>query len=146
MKRSKKMQPVANVAELREREAAIALSKAQSVLQTQVQRLQELINYHTEYQQRFQVSGMQGINAFQVQGFLSFITNLQAAVDQQKEVISKARVLVQQKKQAWVASRGKLKAIDTIIDNYRNLEQKEQDKQEQKNIDELAQRVFNPKH
>jgi len=135
------MQPVANVAESREREAAIMLGKAQLELQSQVARLQELSNYHAEYQQRFERSGTLGINAVQIQSFLSFLANLQKAVDQQKVVISQAEARVEQKKQVWFTLRGKLRAIDTIVDNYRCLEQKEQDKLEQKIIDELAQRM-----
>jgi len=138
------MQPVASVAESREREAAIVLSKAQSALQSQLARLQELTNYHAEYQQRFERSGMQGINAIQIQSFLSFLANLQKAVDQQKTVISQAEAQVEQKKQAWFVMRGKLRAIDTVIDHYCSLEQKAQDKLEQKATDELAQRLSKP--
>ena len=140
MKKSKRMQPVLRVAETKEQRAAIELGKAQNNLQTQMHRLSELQNYQSEYLSRFQQSGQNGMDINTMQSFRSFLAKLAAAVEQQLQTVKIARDVVEKRKQQWFATRGRVKIYTNVITRFVNDENKQEEKREQKETDERAQR------
>ena len=58
MTKSKRLEPVARIAENRERRAATELAKARQRLEEQEARLRELTSYRDDYSRRFQEAGL----------------------------------------------------------------------------------------
>lgn len=137
------MQPILRIAESKEKRAAVALGEAQSQLQMHVARLQELQNYQNEYINRFQQNGQNGVEITMVLSFKSFLEKLNQAIEQQKESVAAANQLVNNCKQHWFDSRGQVKMYNNVISRYQTEEAEALEKQEQKDLDERAQRVSN---
>lgn len=139
MTRSKRMQPVLRIAEMREQDAAKELGNAQRMLQEQEDRLTELRAYQAEYARNFQVQGSAGISAARFQEFHRFMASLNQAIEQQQVVVQNAARACAQKKQLWQQAYGKSKSLDKVVERYCEQEQYEQGQREQKAADEMAQ-------
>ncbi|KPJ96325.1 MAG: hypothetical protein AMJ53_01015 [Gammaproteobacteria bacterium SG8_11] len=140
MKKSRRMQPLKRVAESKEQRAATELGHAQQHLKNQIDRLNELLNYKSEYLSRFQQSGQNGISVDRLQSFRSFLQNLELAVEQQQQAVRMAGELVDKRKRQWFTSRDKVKVFDNVISKIADQEIKQEEKQEQKESDDRAQR------
>ena len=141
MKKSKRIQPIIRVAESKEQRAAVELGRAQNQLQEQVKRLQDLQSYQQEYRTRLQETGRNGISISKLQSFRSFLDKLEIALVQQKQAVTMAEELVASRKQQWFASRDKVKIYNNVATKYVNAELRQEEKQEQKDSDERAQRL-----
>jgi len=139
MTRSKRMQPVQRIAEMRERDAARELGNAQRVLQEQEGRLAELRAYQAEYARNFETLGSAGISAARFQEYQRFMASLNQAIEQQQVVVQNAIRACNQRKQLWQQAYGKSKSLDKVVERYCEQEQYEQGQREQKAVDEMAQ-------
>ena len=141
MKKSQRFQSVIKVASARERQAATALGQAQSSLQSQLARMEELIRYQEEYHLQLQRSGSLGMDARRIQDYHAFLDKLRLAIRQQQSVIDNAQRLVDERKQQWFSTRGKLKTYGNVMERFQSEEQRQEDQREQKDTDERAQRT-----
>jgi flagellar FliJ protein len=139
-KKSTRMQPLKRVAESKEQHAATELGRAQQQLQSQINRLKELENYKNEYFNRFQQTGQSGVAVETLQRFRSFLDKLEIAVEQQKLAVKTAGDLVAKCKLQWFTSRDKVKIYDNVISRFVDQEHKQEEKHEQKESDDRAQR------
>lgn len=139
MTRSKRMQPIVRVAEMREQAAAKDLGNAQRYLQEQESRLAELQGYQAEYARNFHTLGSQGISAMRFQELQRFMASLNQAIEQQQQMVQNAARACAQKKQLWQQAYGKSKSLDKVVERYSEQEQYEQGQREQKAADEMAQ-------
>jgi flagellar FliJ protein len=140
-KKSKRMQPILRVAESRQQQAAAAVGEAQSHLNMQQARLEELQNYYAEYVANMQQQMRVGAPITKVQGFKGFLVKLDQAIEQQKQSVQAAHQQLQQRKQVWMASRGQVKMYNNVISRFRAKELQAAEHREQKETDERAQRV-----
>jgi flagellar FliJ protein len=140
MKKSRRMRPLRRVAESKEQQAATELGQAQQQLQAQINRLNELQNYKDEYLGRYQQTGQNGISVDRLQSFRSFLDKLELAVEQQKQAVKIAEELVDKRKRQWFSSRDKVKIFDNVISRIVDQELQKEEKQEQKESDDRAQR------
>lgn len=140
MNRSKRLQPVAQYADSRQRDAAAVLAAYRRVCDEQEKRLNELRGYRAEYVERFHAAGAAGIDAAQLLDYRAFIERLDKALAQQEQVANAARHEYEEKKRAWFALRGRAKALDHVVSHYRDQEQRERERREQHESDERAQR------
>ena len=134
------MQPLQRVAESKEQQAATELGRAQQQLQSQINRLNELLTYKDEYLCRYRQTGQNGISVDRLQSFRSFLAKLEVAVEQQKQAVKIAGELVDKRKHQWFSSRDKVKIFDNVINKIVDQELKQEEKQEQKESDDRAQR------
>lgn len=141
MTRSKRMRPILDIAETREKEAATVLGVAQQALEQQQQRLQDLEQYRQEYNAYVQQVGAQGVTASRLQDLYRFVNSLDSAVGQQTRMVEVARQHVAAKLRAWQDARGKHKALGKVIERLQDDEEKAVAKREQKETDEFAQRA-----
>ncbi len=139
-KKSARMRPLRRVAESREQLAATELCRAQQQLQVQLDRLKEMENYQTEYFTLFRQSGQGGIPIDKLRGFRSFLDKLETAVRQQKQIVKTAGEQVEELRRQWFSSRDKVKIFDNAISRLAGREQELEEKQEQKESDDRAQR------
>ena len=139
MKKSKRFQSVIKVAVARERQAATALGEAQAALQSQMARLEELLHYQEEYQLHFHRTGSLGMEARRILDYRAFLEKLKQAIRQQENMVDAAQQVVEERKQQWFHSRGKLKTYDNVMERFQTEEQRQEDQREQKETDERAQ-------
>ncbi len=140
MEKSKRIEPIVNLAKNSERDAVKALGEALQALNSQLERRDQLIAYKAEYAERLSSSGSLGINAQHLNEYREFIDKLGQAIEQQDQIVSLARNTLEEKKRFWFAKRGRSKALDTVLDRYLENEQNQLDKIEQKELDDRNNR------
>ena len=140
MTRSKRMQPVQQLAQSREQKAVQKLGQSQQYLQAQQAKLEELRAYRDQYARDFEASGGDGLGARRVQDYRIFLGRLSKAVRQQEDVIAQCCARHEQTRHQWMESRGQSRAFDKLVDSYRREENKQLDRKEQKEQDDRAQR------
>lgn len=140
MGKSKRIEPIANLAKNSERDAAKALGDALRQLNEQLEQLDNLNNYKLDYNQRLSSSGSKGMNVQTMNEYREFIAKLTLAIEQQQQVIEQAKQVLEEKKRFWFARRGRYKALDSVLDRYIQNEQKQLDKKDQRELDDRNSR------
>jgi len=141
MVKSKRFEPIANLARNSEREAATALGSALQNLDEQVEQLANLIRYQTDYNQRLNSSASAGMNAQKLNEYIEFLAKLSTAIEQQQQTIVHARQVLEEKKLFWFSKRGRSRALDSVLDRYLQDEAKQLDKREQRELDDRNNRT-----
>ncbi len=139
MTRSKRMQPVLRVAEMREQAAAKELGNAQRFLQEQEERLAELRLYHAEYVRDMHSQGSSGISSARFQELQRFMASLNQAIEQQQQMVHSAARACEHKRQLWQSAYRKSRSLDKVVERYSEQELYEQGQRDQKEADEMAQ-------
>lgn len=142
MIKSERLKPVVHLAEARERDAARQLGQCQQMIHQREHRLEELLNFRREYQQRLQDEGNRGIDARTMQEYRAFIQKLDMAIVQQRGMIQTAVSDYESSKQAWTATRSRSRALGNVVDRYRQQERHDADRREQREVDERSQRNY----
>ena len=141
MKRSKRMQSVAEIAKNRERDAARVLGQKRQHLEEQRQRLDELASYREEYARRFQSQGGVGLDARRLHEYRVFLQKLNMAIVQQRDRINQMVGECNIYQESWMNSRVHSKAMDKVVDRCRYDELRKREQQEQKELDEHAMQL-----
>jgi flagellar FliJ protein len=140
-RKSTRFQTVVRYTESKEDKAAKRLAESQANLVEQQNRLESLSQYKDEYAARFTQAGQQGMRASQVREYQAFMVKLQSAVDQQQRVVEVAVQHLEDSKKQWMLARNETRKTNTLLDRYLLQERRAQDKLEQKDSDERAQRM-----
>lgn len=138
MKKSRRLQPVRDLAERRKKMAEQQLGQAQQQLMAEQQKLVQLQNYLEEYQRDLLQTGRAGVTIEKLQRLQSFKQRLVGALDQQKKQLEFCEQTLAYAKQAWQLASGKEQAMVSLIQRTQQQEQQQQDKQLQRQIDELV--------
>lgn len=139
MTRSKRMQPVLEVAARREQEAAKRLGDSQQRQQMAEQRLQELIHYRDDYARQFNDGG--SLTAARLQDYRIFLDRLNQAIEQQRLLVQRAIQDCEAQRRRWVEVHGRNQALDKVVSRYRSEERTQEDLREQKESDEHSNSV-----
>lgn len=144
MKRSQRMQPVRKLKQQEERQLAKKLAQAQQALQREQSQLNMLHQYQREYFQGLTGSRQQArtgaISAVDLEKYQMFLSRLEKAIQNQNQVTVIKEKAVEAARQAWAQANARLKALDNLIEKMRLEEEREQDKREQRLIDDLPLR------
>jgi flagellar FliJ protein len=140
MDKSRRLAPVVQVTESRERKAAREFGECQRRLSEQQHQLQQLKNYHLEYQRQLEARGRTGIVVAQVLETQRFLLQLDKAIAQQQQVVEQTARLCHQKRHLWLKARTRSEAVNKAVERLADEEQRSTDKREQKESDELALR------
>lgn len=140
MKKSRRLEPIVRVAENWEHQAAQQLGAAQQDLASAEQRLGELRHYREEYIRRFQAAGASGMGAGKMRDYQQFLASLNLAIDQQLRLVAIQAGKVEEKRRHWFASHQKTQVLDNVVTRYQSEEQRLENRREQKEQDERAQR------
>ena len=146
MKRSTRMQPVIRVSEEREKQAAKELGDWQQALDQRRQQLTELQNYREEYRRYFAEVGSSGVSARRLIELQRFLAKLDQAVNQQMEVVASTERGLDVKRQSWMQARSKTQVLENVVSRYRDEEEVEQSRRDQKELDEMVQRRGGKSH
>jgi flagellar protein FliJ len=136
MRNSQRMQPVAKIAQSRERDAARRMGKDMQMLEQQQQQLDQLITYRDQYLQSYQNAGKAGITATQMREYQLFISRLNDAIVQQRQQLIACRQTSEKSSSSWRDSRTHSKKIDKIVEQRRHNEEREKRGREQSEQDD----------
>ncbi len=138
MTRSKRMQPVAQVAESRQQDAARILADRQRALEEQQRRLDQLNEYRGDYASRFE-DGQEWIG-LNVREYRLFLSRLNEAIEEQAARVERARAELEKSRGHWTQCRVHQDAVGKAMDRFRDEERREEERRDQAESDELGQR------
>ena len=139
MKKSERMHVLVNLSQRKEDEVAKALAKDQARLQHDQQKLQELKDYAAQYDQE---RNLLGLSPYLTTNYQHFVNRLQQAIQQQDQQVKRSQQQVTMSMKRWQNARAKTKGMDWLKDKSVREELNIESKQEQKQIDEFANRAF----
>ena len=143
---SKQLERLAEFEREKEQREARYYKQAQQNVNQQKQKLTSLEQYRIDYIKGLQKTGQAGVTATYYQQHLSFVGKLDKACEQQMQVIARAQMAADQRKQLWLKQQQKVKAVTLLLDKKKLAEQKKEARAEQAMMDEFAtQRFFRAK-
>ncbi len=127
----------------REQAAANNFRAAQNQLLELQQKLTQLQQYRIDYIEGIKRDGSAaGLAASRYQQHLSFVGKLDLACEQQLKFISKATLLVDQRRREWIAKQQRKKAIELLIEKKKVEAMQRQTRIEQQLMDEFSGQQF----
>ncbi len=140
MTRSERLRPLAQVADRKQHDAALAFKKSQEELAGYQRRLVEMRGYREEYVQRFHDTGNAGMNADQMKDYRAFLGKLHEAIRQLENLIATTSKNCESRKEDWVARRTRYKSVEKVVSRYLVEEQRDVLRREDRESDERTQR------
>jgi flagellar FliJ protein len=141
MKRSERMQTVERVVSDLEKKRAEALAARERHVAECESKLQELESYQTSYAEQFQTRAGAGIGAVGLRDYQTFMVRLGEAVRQQTQLVEKAKADRDAERKVWQHAAQRAEAVGGLVERWQKEEQRMQDKQDQRDSDERAQRI-----
>lgn len=141
MTKSKRLEPVTQVAENRERQAALEMAEFKRFLDSQEARVQELRSYRQDYTRQFEEAGRNGVNMARAADFRRILTQLSEAIAWQERRLQSLRQDYEQIRRRWTDSRARAAALAKVVERYRAEERRESEQREQDELDERSQRL-----
>lgn len=137
---SDRFKPIHQLASQKERKAAVKFGESIKQREQAHQRLEELERYHKEYHARFTKAARIGLNSSQVIEYQVFIAKLDDAIAEQRRIVERIEQDCHQTRQQWQGRYTKAKAMENAMDRMRLAEQRDADRREQVDSDDLSQR------
>ncbi len=142
MTRSQRLHPVVQHTDKKEQRALQEVAVSQNLLEIEQARQIQLQNYKLEYLEKKKYD----IGVFtphELQEFNRFLQQLDQTIERQMEVVELRQQELSQKRQLWNAMRIDSKKMHKVVEKLQQQEFVEQERKEQKALDEFAQRKFN---
>ena len=136
MKDSRRLRPVARFARQQERDAARLLGDQLRLVEQQQKQLDNLLQYRDQYVAGFQAAGKEGLTVVQLRDYQLFLSRLDSAILEQQQRLAESRRRCERSRVEWQHRHGRSKAIDKVVDNRKQAESREQDRQEQREQDD----------
>ncbi|MCO3751102.1 flagellar export protein FliJ [Pseudomonas aeruginosa] len=140
-KRAARLAPVVDMASKAERDAATQLGRWQQQLLAAQQKLAELERYRNDYQQQWISQGQKGVSGQWLMNYQRFLSQLETAVAQQANSVTWHREAVDKARLNWQERYARLEGLRKLVERYLEEARQAEDKREQKQLDELAQRT-----
>ena len=142
MKVKNPMTLLRDMAEKKLTETTRQLGTVQQTLQNAMAQHEQLQNYEREYQQSLR-EGMvgRGMSVADLVNHQSFILSLNQVVKQHEGHVDVCEQAVDQAKAGWIHDKQRLNAFETLIVRRETAQALAQSRQEQKLMDEFAQRA-----
>lgn len=139
MTRTKRLQPVVAHTDKKQQAALQVLAQSQAVLAMEQTRLEQLQDYKIEYLQK-KKHDIGVFSPHELQEFNRFMLQLDETIMRQMEVVELRQKELEHKRQLWNASRIDSKKMHKVVEKLQQQEVAEQERREQKAMDELVQR------
>jgi flagellar export protein FliJ len=140
MNRSKRFEPIAALAGVRETVAARALAASLKEVKIKETDLEQLRAYLEEYQ-RSAAPGGQAVDSMRLHNAQRFMTRLSDAVRAQEDELLKAKQRYRVEAERWRASHRHTQALERLVDKYYREELLELQRRNQTELDELVLRL-----
>jgi flagellar protein FliJ len=135
------MAPVQKVLGRKEKDRARELGEAQTRLSAAEVKLRDLEQYRQDYEQAFQQRAKAGQPVRALRDFQVFLARLDQAIQQQRQVVATTQNDVNGQSTLWRSAARQVKAVDSVVDRWQGEERRAQDRRDQKDTDERAQRA-----
>lgn len=142
MSSSKRLKPIKQLAENKEKEAAQNLGKSVEYRKLQLNKLAQLRNYRAEYLKSMSQKTQQGMFGDQLQQYHLFLTKLDTAIHHQEQVVEESEQSLVESQDNWRADSSRANAISSAIDKIKVKENQQQEKRESAQVDELSTQAF----
>lgn len=137
MTRTQRLQPVVQHADKKQQKALQAFARSQDIFEAELGRLQQLNSYRQEYQQ----NSSSLCSAYELQELQRFLSQLDDTIVKQQELVILREKELEQIRQAWKLTRVDAKMMNKVVENIEKQEVIEQERKEQKVLDEFCQRI-----
>jgi len=138
--RSERLAPVQRVLGQTEQQRARDLGEARQLLVAAETKLQDLQQYRQDYERVFQQRATTGQSVMALRDFQVFLARLDQAIQQQGQIAEAARGDVAGRTTRWQSAARQVKAVDSVVGRWQGEERRADDRREQKDTDERAQR------
>ncbi|MBG6485939.1 flagella biosynthesis chaperone FliJ [Pseudomonas aeruginosa] len=139
--RAARLAPGVAMARKAERDAATPRGRCQQQLLAAQQKLAELERYRNDYQQQWISQGQKGVSGQWLMNYQRFLSQLETAVVQQANSVTWHREAVDKARLNWQERYARLEGLRKLVERYLEEARQAEDKREQKQLDELAQRT-----
>jgi flagellar FliJ protein len=140
MTRAKRIEPVQDLVESAERRLATSLVAFERRVTEGEAKLQELERYRIEYQEQFSLRAGRGMGVAELRDYQAFLARLGEAIRQQQLLLQRMRAERDAERLRWQEAARKAKALDHVVGVWRAEERRIQDRRDQHDTDERAQR------
>ncbi|MNE47755.1 Flagellar FliJ protein [compost metagenome] len=140
-RRAERLAPVVDMAVKAEQDAARQLGQVQAQMLQAQRQLADLQRYRLDYQQQWIEQGQKGVSGQWLINYQRFLSQLETAVEQQGRSVDWHRGVVDKARNAWQEKYARVEGLRKLVERYRQEARQAEDKREQKQLDELAQRV-----
>ena len=136
MSRTRKLDPVIDMARKATESELIKLGEHNALLQREQNQLDDLIQYREEYLSRFRQGDPMQMSAKKALDLRGFLAQLDQAIQAQQLQVNQSRQVVERQQQNWFQARNKEQALDSLMARYRADEDVKQQRREQRENDE----------
>ena len=136
----KALRTAQRVADEQERQRAEALAARERRVKECEAKLQELENYEAGYTREFTRRATDGMGGAGLREFQAFLGRLAEAVQQQREIVRRARAERDSDRTVWQHAAQHAEMVDRVVKRREREQVRAQDRQEQRESDERAQR------
>ncbi|MDL5595501.1 flagellar export protein FliJ [Pseudomonas kribbensis] len=141
LSRAARLAPVVEMAEKAEKTAVQRLGYFQGQVKVAESKLADLHAFRLDYSEQWIVRGSTGVSGQWLLGFQGFLTQLDTAVDQQRQSLQWHQNNLDKAREAWQQAFARVEGLRKLVQRYRDEAQRVEDKREQKLLDELSQRL-----
>ncbi|MEP1744034.1 MAG: flagellar export protein FliJ [Kangiellaceae bacterium] len=142
MSSSKRLKPIKQLAENKEKKAAQNLGKSVEYRKLQLNKLAQLRNYRAEYVNSMSQKTQQGMFGDQLQQYHLFLTKLDTAIQHQEQIVAQSEQSLVESQDNWRADSSRANAISSAIDKMKTKENQQKEKRENAQVDELSTQAF----
>jgi flagellar FliJ protein len=136
--KTKRLERIREYQERLENELAQELLKARTEHQRQVDKLEQIVGRINELHETDQA----GLQVNDLSNLVNFLDKLEKNKIQQEEVVVRHEKLVKQAEDKLIEQRVEVKKYEKLIEKRKDAFRKEQQKSEQKELDEIALRLL----
>ncbi|MBI5918507.1 MAG: flagellar export protein FliJ [Nitrosomonadales bacterium] len=141
MTKSFTLQPLLDLAQQKNEAATQRLGQLNQQKQTAQTKLDTLMQYRKDYQDKFQEAVRNGMDPVGMNNFQHFIYRLDDAITQQRAVMNQTQHLVQAGQNELKDAQRKMKSFDTLAQRHVESVKKQEAKLDQRTQDEYASRI-----
>lgn len=139
MTRTQRLRPVVQHTDKKEQLALQEVANSQAVFEGEQTRLQQLQDYKLEYLQKKKYD-IGVFTPIELQEFNRFMQQLDQTIERQMELVELRQQELEHKRQLWTATRIDSKKMHKVVEKLKKQEVVEQERKEQKELDEFSQR------
>ena len=123
-------------------EQMAAVRNAVANAEAQQQQADGLTGYRSEYCRKWSAQFQQAATIEILRSYQGFLSRLDQAIEQQQSVIEHAHRMVEAQRQRLIEREIRVKTVQRLIERREAVLAKVADRRDQKNLDELAQRLL----
>ena len=142
MTRTQRLRPVVQHTDKKEQLALQEVAQSQGLLEMEQARQTQLQEYRLEYLQK-RKDDIGVFTALELQEFNRFMQQLDETIARQMDMVESRKRELERKREAWYATRIDSKVMHKVVDKLQKKESAEQERREQKALDEFSQRNNN---